>query len=429
MLPESVITAHGGQQRWNQYRTLTARYQVGGPFWAFKGRPGFLGDELVVAGTQQQKIRFTRQDGEQAGRVIEFGNDTRHVRVTGADGALIAERTDPRASFAGLDSSSAWDVRQVAYFISYATWHYRTEPFLFTYPACGPRRSRLGRARPDLARPAGDVPGVAGDPQPETAVLLRRHRHAAAHDLPARGQRLRPDRPLHIRGADLRRDRRPHPAAHPQPPPGPHRRPLLHPDHARQADVRALPFAGAFDLAVSFGALGHFLPAERPALFTGVWRALRPGGVFAFPVGAPQPATSIWYWALLGFDLAMQVRNAVWRPPFVMYYAPARCMRPPRPDSIRIHRDDPPLDGSGPARGRQPGVPACPRAQSQHALTAAYALTVRSETEGCAAAEHSDPDARIIRYAPSSVSPQWISRPHRYGGSRAGAATSARHAA
>ena len=92
-----------------------------------------------------------------------------------------------------------------------------------------------------------------------------------------------------------------------------------------RADVRALPFAGAFDLAVSFGALGHFLPAERPALFAGVYRALRPGGVLAFPVGAPQPVTSGWYragwyWALPGFDLAMRVRNAVWRPPFVMYY-------------------------------------------------------------------------------------------------------------
>lgn len=87
-----------------------------------------------------------------------------------------------------------------------------------------------------------------------------------------------------------------------------------------RADVRALPFAEAFDLAVSFGALGHFLPAERPALFAGVHRALRPGGVFAFPIGAPQPVTSPGYWALLGFDLAMRVRNAVWRPPFVMYY-------------------------------------------------------------------------------------------------------------
>ena len=87
-----------------------------------------------------------------------------------------------------------------------------------------------------------------------------------------------------------------------------------------RADARALPFAGAFDLAVSFGALGHFLPAERPALFAGVHRALRPGGIFAFPVGQWPPVTSRLYWALLGFDLAMRVRNAVWRPPFVMYY-------------------------------------------------------------------------------------------------------------
>jgi ubiquinone/menaquinone biosynthesis C-methylase UbiE len=95
-----------------------------------------------------------------------------------------------------------------------------------------------------------------------------------------------------------------------------------HSDHAQwvRADVRALPFARAFDLAVSFGALGHFLPAERPALFAGVYRALRPGGLFTFPISAPPPITSGWYWALAGFDLAMRVRNAVWRPPFVMYY-------------------------------------------------------------------------------------------------------------
>ena len=94
-----------------------------------------------------------------------------------------------------------------------------------------------------------------------------------------------------------------------------------HPDATWvRADARALPFAGGFDLAVTFGALGHFLPAERPALLAGVYRALRPGGLFAFPVGAPPPLTSAAHWAMLGFDLAMRVRNAVWRPPFVMYY-------------------------------------------------------------------------------------------------------------
>ena len=94
-----------------------------------------------------------------------------------------------------------------------------------------------------------------------------------------------------------------------------------------RADVRALPFAEAFDLAVSFGALGHFLPAQRPALFAGVWRALRPGGVFAFPIGAPQPITSGWYWALLGFDLAMRVATRCGVPRSSCTTAPARCTR------------------------------------------------------------------------------------------------------
>jgi ubiquinone/menaquinone biosynthesis C-methylase UbiE len=96
-----------------------------------------------------------------------------------------------------------------------------------------------------------------------------------------------------------------------------------------RADARALPFASGFDLAVSFGALGHFLPAQRPALFGAVYRALRPGGVFAFPVGGPPAVTSVLYWALAGFDLAMRVRNALWRPAFVMYYrtCPLRAVR------------------------------------------------------------------------------------------------------
>ncbi|WP_329466611.1 class I SAM-dependent methyltransferase [Streptomyces sp. NBC_01431] len=87
-----------------------------------------------------------------------------------------------------------------------------------------------------------------------------------------------------------------------------------------RADARALPFSSGFDLAVSFGAFGHFLPRERPALFAQAYAALRPGGRFAFPVVAPARPGSPAYFALLGFDTAMRVRNALWRPPFVMYY-------------------------------------------------------------------------------------------------------------
>ncbi|WRZ94677.1 class I SAM-dependent methyltransferase [Streptomyces sp. NBC_01007] len=87
-----------------------------------------------------------------------------------------------------------------------------------------------------------------------------------------------------------------------------------------RGDARALPFAPAFDLVVSFGAFGHFLPRELPGLFAGVHAVLRPGGRFAFPVMAPPRFGSPWYWALLGFDTVMRVRNAVRRPTFVMYY-------------------------------------------------------------------------------------------------------------
>lgn len=87
-----------------------------------------------------------------------------------------------------------------------------------------------------------------------------------------------------------------------------------------RGDARALPFGAVFDLVTSFGAFGHFLPAERPGLFAQVHGVLRPGGRFVFPVAAPPRPTSRLYWALAGFDAAMRLRNALWRPPFVMYY-------------------------------------------------------------------------------------------------------------
>ncbi|MFF5159594.1 class I SAM-dependent methyltransferase [Streptomyces sp. NPDC000348] len=87
-----------------------------------------------------------------------------------------------------------------------------------------------------------------------------------------------------------------------------------------RADARALPFGPVFDLVVSFGAFGHFLPRELPGLFAQVHSVLRPGGRFVFPVVAPPRPGSLTHGMLLGFDAVMRVRNAVRRPPFVMYY-------------------------------------------------------------------------------------------------------------
>ena len=124
-----------------------------------------------------------------------------------------------------------------------------------------------------------------------------------------------------------------------------------------RADARALPFTAAFDLVVSFGAFGHFLPRELPGLFAQVHTALRPGGTFAFPVVAPPRPVSPVYWMLCGFDAVMRVRNAVWRPPFVMYYRAFRLGEVRRElERAGFHVDLRPLPEFGTRRDGSPRV-------------------------------------------------------------------------
>jgi SAM-dependent methyltransferase len=87
-----------------------------------------------------------------------------------------------------------------------------------------------------------------------------------------------------------------------------------------RANALAPPFAGAFDLVTCFSALGHFLPSEHPALVRAVGSCLRPGGRFVFATGEIPGVRSRAYWFSRAFNAAMRLRNALWSPPFVMYY-------------------------------------------------------------------------------------------------------------
>jgi SAM-dependent methyltransferase len=87
-----------------------------------------------------------------------------------------------------------------------------------------------------------------------------------------------------------------------------------------RADALALPFSAEFDVVTSFGAFGHILEEDEPRLVEGIARALRPGGRFVFVTAHPLSRLSPVYWMARGFNAAMRVRNAVWKPPFVMYY-------------------------------------------------------------------------------------------------------------
>src|SRR5690606_6700496 len=87
-----------------------------------------------------------------------------------------------------------------------------------------------------------------------------------------------------------------------------------------RGDALDMPFHEEFDAAVCFGACGHILPRDEPRFVEQVRKALRPGGRFVFATTYLPKKTSASYWLCRGFNAAMQIRNLVIRPPFIMYY-------------------------------------------------------------------------------------------------------------
>lgn len=87
-----------------------------------------------------------------------------------------------------------------------------------------------------------------------------------------------------------------------------------------RADALHPPFQSAFDLVTCFSAFGHILPADEKRFVEAVRSCLRPGGHFVFVTSRMPSTASLAYWLSRGFNAAMHVRNALWSPPFVMYY-------------------------------------------------------------------------------------------------------------
>jgi ubiquinone/menaquinone biosynthesis C-methylase UbiE len=87
-----------------------------------------------------------------------------------------------------------------------------------------------------------------------------------------------------------------------------------------RGDATAIPFGPAFDIVVSFGALGHILRRDHALLVAEVARVLRPGGRFVFVTSSVPSAWSRRYWLGHGFNGLMHLRNLLISPPFVMYY-------------------------------------------------------------------------------------------------------------
>jgi SAM-dependent methyltransferase len=87
-----------------------------------------------------------------------------------------------------------------------------------------------------------------------------------------------------------------------------------------QQDVLHLGTRSVFDLATTFGSLGHLRPAVQRRFLAEARACLRPGGSLALVTSPLPPPWSPALWLAAAFDGAMWMRNRLWRPPFVMYY-------------------------------------------------------------------------------------------------------------
>ncbi|MFJ7228713.1 hypothetical protein ACIQVF_04105 [Streptomyces tendae] len=129
-LLDTVVTAHGGLDRWRSATRLTAQVQAGGALWGLKGQPGVL-DRYTISLDPHRQAATLAPFAEPGLRAVYTPD---RVALETADGRVTEERVRPRESFAGHTLETPWDRLHAAYFAGYAMWTYLTEPFLFAEP-------------------------------------------------------------------------------------------------------------------------------------------------------------------------------------------------------------------------------------------------------------------------------------------------------
>src|SRR5271154_2207754 len=128
-LLDRAVAAHGGLDRWNQVKSITASASITGGLWPLKGQADALNDVRFEVDTTQQRLTM-----DFAGQDKQSVFEPRRVVIQRRDGTLTETREDPERSFDGHQPQTPWDDIHLAYFTGEALWTYLTTPFLYTRP-------------------------------------------------------------------------------------------------------------------------------------------------------------------------------------------------------------------------------------------------------------------------------------------------------
>ena len=125
-LLSSVLEAHGGLAHRNSFNMVKAIVATRGSFWQLKG---LMQDQdpcqVTVWLHQEHSILAPVSHSHLYADYMPS-----RIAILKDDGTVIAERDNPRASFAGHIKPTWWDPLQLAYFEGYALWAYLNTPFL-----------------------------------------------------------------------------------------------------------------------------------------------------------------------------------------------------------------------------------------------------------------------------------------------------------
>jgi hypothetical protein len=135
-----ILDAHGGLDRWNGYRKLDATIVSGGGLFPLKGVPQDQSPRRTTAWLHEERSSVSPYGAPD--QLTVFTPDRNAIEKL--DGAVVAERSAPKDSFAGHQMNSAWDALHRAYFNGEAVWTYLTTPFLLAMMACRSRKQRAG---------------------------------------------------------------------------------------------------------------------------------------------------------------------------------------------------------------------------------------------------------------------------------------------